>query len=96
MYRDGRGVHQDKQVALQLLNHKVVEKDADACFLHASILLENVQGSSKGTKNRPKAIRLLKFAASQNHADSQYLLACQLQSGDLKKKNCITQGRQQK
>jgi hypothetical protein len=96
MYRDGRGVPLNKKEALELLSDESLHEDADVNYLHASILLENSTGSSKDPKDGPKAKRLLKLAATKNHADAQYLLACQLKGVDLKQKNCVTQERQHK
>jgi TPR repeat protein len=92
MHRDGRGVPQNKQEALSLLNHKSLDKNADASFLHASMLLEKATGSSKDPKIDPQATRLLKFAATQNHADSQYLLACHLKGSNPKQKIALLKG----
>jgi uncharacterized protein len=85
MYRDGRGVPLNKKEALQLLSDESLDKDADVSYLHASMLLENSAGSSKDL-NGPKVKRLLKLAATKNHADAQYLLACQLKGVNLKQK----------
>ena len=86
MYRDGRGVPMNKKEALELLSDESFNKDADVSYLHASILLENSTGSSKELKDGPKVKRLLKLAAAKNHADAQYLLACQLKGVNLKQK----------
>ena len=86
MYRDGRGVPLNKKEALQLLSDESLTKDADVSYLHASILLEMSTGSSKDLKNGPKVKRLLKLAATENHADAQYLLACQSKGVSLKQK----------
>jgi TPR repeat protein len=86
MYRDGRGVPLNKAEALHILSNESVSKDADASYLHASMLLETSTGSSKNLKNGTKVMRLLKLAAAENHAFAQYLLACQLNGVYLKQK----------
>ena len=92
MHRDGRGVPQNKHKALTLLDHECLDNNADASFLHASMLLENVTGSSKDSGIELEATRLLELAASQSHADAQYLLACQLEGGSLKRKIELLKG----
>jgi len=81
MHKDGRGVPQDKQQALQILNLHIemIRDDSEANFLLASVLLEESPDSCGDVS---KALSLLQCAADKNHADAQYLLACQLQSGD--------------
>ena len=92
MYRNGRGVPQNKHKALTLLDHECLDNNADASFLHASMLLENATGSSKDSEIELEATRLLELAASQSHADAQYLLACQLEGGSLKRKIELLKG----
>ena len=79
MYRDGRGVSQDRSRAYDILNEEFFYeecRDANACYLYASMLLEEAQGPLRDT---PKAIRLLKIAVLENHIDAQYLLGRQLE-----------------
>ena len=82
MHKDGRGVPQDKQQALQILNihNQLLRDHSDANFLLASLLLEQDPPCCGDVS---KALSLLQCAAHKNHADAQCLLACQLQSGDL-------------
>ena len=88
MHRDGRGVPQNKQEALRLLQllEDYFDKNADANYLHASILLENVKDLSKDPTIHAEVMRLLNLAATENYADAQYLLACQLTGGDVEQK----------
>jgi len=79
MYRDGRGVSQDRSRAYDILNEEFFYeecRDANACYLYASMLLEEAQGPLRDT---PKAIRLLKIAVLEDHIDAQYLLGRQLE-----------------
>jgi len=92
MHRDGRGVVQNKQEALRLLQileefyEMTNDENANANYLHASILLENVEDLSKDPTIHAEVMRLLSLAAAENHADAQYLLSCQLTSGDVEQK----------
>ncbi len=92
MHRDGRGVVQNKQEALRLLQileefyEMTKDENANANYLHASILLENVEDLSKDPTIHAEVMRLLNLAAAENHADAQYLLACQLTGGDVEQK----------
>ena len=72
MHRDGRGVPQNKQEALRLLQllEDYFDKNADANYLHASILLENVKDLSKDPTIHAEVMRLLNLAAAENHADA--------------------------
>jgi TPR repeat protein len=76
MYRDGRGVPQNRSRAYDILNNEEVSQDANVCYLHASMLLEEAQGPLRDT---PKAMRLLKIAVLEDHTDAQYLLGRQLE-----------------
>ena len=68
MYRDGRGVAQDRQEALSLLKRKCVKKNANASFMHACMLLDDAADAA----TTAEATRLLKVAAKkQDHADEQ-------------------------
>lgn len=76
MYRDGRGVPQNRSRAYDILYDEEMSQDANLCYLHASMLLEEAQGPLRDT---PKAMRLLKIAVLEDHTDAQYLLGRQLE-----------------
>jgi hypothetical protein len=76
MYRDGRGVPQNRSRAYDILNDEEVSQDANVCYLHASMLLEESHGPLRDTT---KAMHLLKIAVLEDHTDAQYLLGRQLE-----------------
>jgi hypothetical protein len=76
MYRDGRGVPQNRSRAYDILNNEEVSQNANVCYPHASMLLEEAQGPLRDT---PKAMRLLKIAVLKDHTDAHYLLGRQLE-----------------
>lgn len=76
MYRDGRGVPQNRLKAYDILNNEEVSQDANVCYFHASMLLEEAHGPLRDT---PKAMCLLKIAVLEDHTDAQYLLGRQLE-----------------
>ncbi len=76
MYRDGRGVPQDRSRAYEILSNEEVNEDAGVCYLHASMLLEEADGPNR---NASKALRLLEKAVQEDHTDAQYLLGHQLE-----------------
>ena len=90
MHRDGRGVLQNTQEALRLVqlleDLDANDENANANYIHASILLENVEDLSKDPTIHAEVMRLLGLAAAENHAEAQYLLSCQLTSGDVEQK----------